>query len=77
MANEPQDLQDHECLRYTLAADAGRLQVVLEDCEVEPMGVFAVYAHRHYLSAKVRTFVDCLGDYFGSPPYQECGVPSR
>lgn len=121
----PQDLKDHECLRYTLASDsdrwqfrerdethdvqvtgsflanngdairlaalagrglalqptfivgddirAGRLQIVLQDYELEPMGVYAVYAHRKYLSGKVRTFVDYLGDYFGSTPYWECG----
>ena len=121
----PQDLDQHECLQYTLSSDAGRwrfqygdqaqdvevsgrfqanngdairlaalagrglalqptfivgddiragrLQLVLEDYEVEPMGVYAVYAHRQYLSGKVRTFVDHLGDYFGSPPYWECG----
>jgi DNA-binding transcriptional LysR family regulator len=120
----PQDLKDHECLRYTLSSDpdrwefrhgdgayaakingsflanngdairlaalagnglalqpmfivgddirAGRLQVALQDYEVEPMGVYAVYAHRQYLSGKVRTFVDFLGGYFGSPPYWEC-----
>lgn len=121
----PQDLQHHECLRYTLAPDsnrwqfresddihdvqvtgsflanngdairlaalagrglalqptfivgddirAGRLQRVLQDYELDPMGVYAVYAHRKYLSGKVRTFVDYLGDYFGSTPYWECG----
>lgn len=52
---------------------AGRLQIVLEDYEVDPMGVYAVYAHRKYLSGKVRTFVDYLDDCFGSPPYWECG----
>lgn len=52
---------------------AGRLQLLLQDYEVEPMGVYAVYAHRKYLSGKVRTFVDYLGDYFGAPPYWECG----
>ena len=52
---------------------AGRLQHVLQDFEVRPMGVYAVYAHRKYLSGKVRTFVDYLGDHFGSPPYWECG----
>ncbi len=51
---------------------AGRLQLVLHDYEVEPMGVYAVYAHRKYLSGKVRTFVEYLGDYFGSQPYWEC-----
>ena len=121
----PRDLQDHECLRYTLAPEpdrwpfrdgekthdvevtgsfranngdairlaalagrglamqptfivgddvrAGRLQLVLQDYEVEPMGVYAVYAHRKFLSGKVRTFVDFLDGYFGSPPYWECG----
>lgn len=120
----PEDLKDHECLRYTLssysdqwrfrqgdrahdvqvsgrfaasngdairlAAMAGRgialqptfivgedirderLQRVLEDWEVEPLGLYAVYAHRKYLSGKVRTFVDFLSGYFGSPPYWEC-----
>ena len=51
---------------------AGRLQRVLQDYDVAPMGVYAVYAHRKYLSGKVRTFVDYLDDYFGSPPYWEC-----
>ena len=50
----------------------GVLQTVLDDYEVEPMGVYAVYAHRQYLSGKVRTFVDFLDGYFGSPPYWEC-----
>ncbi len=120
----PQDLKDHECLRYTLSSDpdrwqfregdethavrvtgsflanngdairlaalagrglalqptfivgddirAGRLQLVLRDYEVDPMGVYAVYAHRKYLSGKVRTFVEYLDDYFASPPYWEC-----
>lgn len=48
---------------------AGRLQTVLEDYHAAALTVHAVYAHRQYLSAKVRTFVDFLADYFGSPPY--------
>ena len=120
----PEELADHECLRYSLSSDSGqwrfrrgdethevkvtgsflanngeairlaalagrglalqptfivgndiregRLQRVLQDYEVDPMGVYAVYAHRKYLSGKVRTFVDYLGDYFGNPPYWEC-----
>ena len=51
---------------------AGRLQLVLDDYPVEELNIFAVYPHRQYLSAKVRTFVDFLGDYFGSPPYWDC-----
>lgn len=48
---------------------AGRLQSVLDDYHTDLLNVHAVYAHRQYLSAKVRTFVDFLSGYFGSPPY--------
>lgn len=120
----PENLAEHDCLRYSLSSDAdrwrfrkgeetydvnvtgsflanngeairlaaltgrglalqptfivgndireGRLKRVLQDYEVHPMGVYAVYAHRKYLSGKVRTFTDFLGDYFGDPPYWEC-----
>lgn len=33
------------------------------------LNVHVVYAHRQYLSAKIRTYVDFLAGYFGSPPY--------
>lgn len=48
---------------------AGRLQSVLDEYRAAALNVHAVYAHRQYLSAKVRTFVDFLAGYFGSPPY--------
>ncbi|MGB5577743.1 MAG: LysR family transcriptional regulator [Woeseiaceae bacterium] len=47
----------------------GRLQVVLQDFRIEELTAYAVYAHRQYLSAKVRTFIDFLSEHFGSPPY--------
>ncbi len=47
----------------------GRLQVVLEEFEIEELAAYAVYAHRQYLSGKVRTLVEFLLEYFGSPPY--------
>lgn len=47
----------------------GRLQTVLNEYQTAVLNVHAVYAHRQYLSAKVRTFVDFLAGYFGSPPY--------
>jgi len=43
---------------------AGRLQKVLSDYRLQEVNVYAVYPHRQYLSAKVRTFVDYLTDYF-------------
>ena len=48
---------------------SGQLQSILEDFEPEPLGLYAVYAHRQFLSAKVRSFIDFIGGYFGDPPY--------
>jgi len=39
------------------------LQVVLEDYTSPPLDVHAVYPHRKYLSAKVRTFMDFLQEW--------------
>ncbi|WP_346301610.1 LysR substrate-binding domain-containing protein, partial [Halomonas sp. BM-2019] len=47
----------------------GRLRVVLAEHEPEPLGLYAVYAHRQLLASKVRHFVDFLEGYFGDPPY--------
>jgi DNA-binding transcriptional LysR family regulator len=47
----------------------GRLRELMTDYEIPLLSVYAVYAHRQYLSAKVRTFVDFLAGYFGTPPY--------
>lgn len=47
----------------------GRLVRVLTEFTIKPLALYAVYAHRQYLSSKVRTFVDFLPEHFGSPPY--------
>lgn len=47
---------------------AGRLEPALEDFEMEPQGVHAVYPHSRHLSAKVRAFVDYLVESFGPTP---------
>lgn len=51
------------------AIRAQQLHIVLPEHEPEPMGLYAVYAHRQLLASKVRRFVDFLADYFGDPPY--------
>ncbi|MFP3978934.1 LysR family transcriptional regulator [Marinobacter sp. KMM 10035] len=51
------------------AIKEGKLQVILQDFEPEPMGLYAMYAHRQLLASKVRTFVDFIDGYFGDPPY--------
>ena len=39
---------------------AGRLQVILHEYAISPLDIHAVYPHRKYLSAKVRSFLDFL-----------------
>ncbi|HEX5515224.1 MAG TPA: LysR family transcriptional regulator [Gammaproteobacteria bacterium] len=56
---------------YLVADDlrSGRLQPVLPDYRTEPLGLFAVYAARRNLPAKVRLFIDFLAERFTNPPY--------
>lgn len=51
------------------AIQAGQLQVLLPEYEPEPLGLYAVYAHRRLLPAKVRRFIEFIDGYFGTPPY--------
>jgi len=47
---------------------AGRLQQVLPDYCPPEISIYAVFPSRRYLSAKVRTFIDFLSDFFGDKP---------
>lgn len=49
----------------------GRLKAVLEAYELPPMDIYAVYPHRRFLSAKVRTFLDFLTERWMPIPYWE------
>lgn len=44
----------------------GRLKILLEDYDQPEYGIYAVYPHRQYLTAKVRVFVDYLVQCFSS-----------
>ena len=46
----------------------GRLPQVLPEYNPPEISIYAVFPSRRYLSAKVRTFVDFLSDYFGNTP---------
>ena len=46
----------------------GRLQQVLPDYCPPEISIYAVFPSHRYLSAKVRTFVDYLSEYFGEKP---------
>lgn len=44
----------------------GQLETALEGFKESDFNIYAVYQHRRHLSAKVRTFIDYLGDYFSA-----------
>ncbi|MBU2880373.1 LysR family transcriptional regulator [Psychrosphaera sp. B3R10] len=51
------------------AVRSGKLNVVLPEFELDPMGLYVVYAHRKLLPNKVRCFIDFIEGYYGVPPY--------
>lgn len=48
--------------KYIVGRDIekGKLQVVMENYGIAPLDIYAVYPHRKYLSAKVRSFLEFL-----------------
>ena len=50
------------------AIQEGKLEVLLPESEPEPMGLYAVFAHRKLLAPKVRCFIDFIDGYFGEVP---------
>ena len=51
------------------ALKSGKLETILSDYELDPVGLYAVYPHRKLLAPKLRAFVDFIGSYYGEPPY--------
>ena len=51
------------------AIKQGKLQVILEDFEPEPMALYVVYPHRKLLAPKLRAFIDFISNYYGETPY--------
>lgn len=47
---------------------SGNLKQVMHDYSPPEISIYSVFPSRRYLSAKVRTFVDFLSDYFGDNP---------
>lgn len=56
---------------------AGRLKAVLTQYQPETLDIQAVYPHRKYLSAKVRTFVDFLCRQLQPKPYWDQWKPDN
>lgn len=55
---------------FIVGADlqSGHLVQVLADYCPAEISIYAVFPSRRFLSAKVRSFVDFMADYFGEPP---------
>ena len=52
----------------------GRLVHVMPETKLEPLGLYAVYAHRQLLPSKVRCFIEFADGYFGEQPYWDKGL---
>ena len=52
-----------------LDIQAGRLCALLEDYEPERLPVYAMYNHRKYLSAKIKTFIDYMYELYQPDAY--------
>ena len=44
--------------------EAGRLVTILDDYDLDDLGIYAVYAHREKLPVKIRAFIDHLVAYY-------------
>ena len=53
----------------------GELVAVLRDFELDDAAIYAVWPPKRALSAKVRAFVDFLGERFGGSPYWDAALP--
>ncbi|WP_391091636.1 LysR substrate-binding domain-containing protein [Vibrio sp. NH-UV-68] len=51
------------------ALKQGKLKIILNDFELETIGLYAVYPHRKLLAPKLRAFIDFISSYYGQPPY--------
>lgn len=56
---------------------SGRLVRLLSDYELPAADIYAVYPERHYLSAKVRAFIDFLAEWFSRPGAPGQATPPR
>ncbi len=55
-----------------IASDAirqGKLHTILDDYESLQLDIYAIYTSRHFLPAKIKTFVDYLKAKITDPPY--------
>lgn len=50
-----------DAMKYTLS---GRLELLLDEYQLPPADIYAVYSHKQNLAAKIRVFVEFLIDHF-------------
>jgi DNA-binding transcriptional LysR family regulator len=63
-----------------LASDpvrSGELKLVLPDHEATEMSLYAVYASRKFLPAKIRVFIDFIKERISDPPYWDHFLKDR
>jgi len=52
---------------------SGRLEALLEDYELPPADIYAVYSQKQNLAAKIRVFIEFLGSHLQAPQEQVPG----
>lgn len=57
------------------AIQRGELKPVLREYDLDDPSIHAVWSPNRELSAKVRAFVDFLGERFGGTPYWDAALP--
>ena len=57
------------------AIRAGDLEIILPDYQPQEINIYAVYASRQHLSAKVRAFIDFTVGQIGAQPVWDAGLP--
>jgi DNA-binding transcriptional LysR family regulator len=63
-----------------IASDAirrGDVQTVLDDYDSLTLDIYAAYASRHHVPAKIKVFVDFLKEKIGDPPYWDHYIKVR
>lgn len=63
-----------------IASDAirrGELRTVLDGYDTLTLDIYAIYASRHYLPAKIKVFIDFLQEKISDPPYWDHFIKVR
>jgi DNA-binding transcriptional LysR family regulator len=56
------------------ALKKGKLNVILEEFEPEPLALYVLFPHRRLIATKLSAFIEFLSNYYGESPYWDKGL---